>query len=215
MNNDINVKKLIVFRARICKSFEEPRNRFPAWHLVLDPYLWLMDQDPDPDPTPDPTSVFIEFKDAIKIIFLHFFLLLANKNIIFSLKNLIFCSNFVLKFYFVGIISARSTHLWEKGRIRSQIRIRSRIRIHTSDKWIRIREAKNLRILPHCHIGWRNRFLESLNVYKFGLRAGYRFVGRIRIRFCWEVKSKKKRLILPSNRQWTMETIRRKTIRWT
>jgi hypothetical protein len=23
-----------------------------------------------------------------------------------------------------------------------------------------------MRILPHCHIGWRNRFIESLNVYK-------------------------------------------------
>jgi hypothetical protein len=39
----------------------------------------------DPDPTPDPTPFFIDFKDAKK--------------------------NFVLKCYFAGIISVRSTHL--------------------------------------------------------------------------------------------------------
>ncbi len=40
--------------------------------------------------------------------------------------------------------------------------------IHTSVNWIRIRirDAQNMRILPHCHIGWRNRYLESLTVYK-------------------------------------------------
>ncbi len=69
--------------------------------------------------------------------------------------------------------------------------------------------------VPACqatYLRWRNRFLESLNVYK---AIGISFVGRIRIRFCWEVKSKKKRLILSSNRYWIMETTRWKTIRWT
>ncbi len=45
----------------------------------------------------------------------------------------------MLKFHFASIILVHSTPfiiLWEKGRIRS------RIRIHTSDYWIRIREAQ-------------------------------------------------------------------------
>ncbi len=42
-----------------------------------------------------------------------------------------FEEHFVIEFYFAGIISVRSTHLWEKGRIRSRIRIR------TADYWIR------------------------------------------------------------------------------
>jgi hypothetical protein len=53
-----------------------------------DPYLWLVD--PDQYPTPDPTPFFGDYR-----------------HIIFSLKNLIFCS----------------THLWQKGRIRGRIRI--------------------------------------------------------------------------------------------
>ncbi len=81
-----------------------------------DPYLWLT----------DPTSFFSDFKDAN-----FFILLLTRRHITFSLKNLIFCSNFVLKFYFASNISARSTPLWEKGRIWTWSRIR--IRVHTSD----------------------------------------------------------------------------------
>ncbi len=42
----------------------------------------------------------------------------------------------MLKFYIAGVISVRSTHLWEKRRIQSRIRIR------TSYYWIRIREAQ-------------------------------------------------------------------------
>ncbi len=44
---------------------------------------------------------------------------------IFSIKNLIFCQNFVLKFYIASIIAVRSIPSW--------IRIRGRIRIRTSD----------------------------------------------------------------------------------
>ncbi len=45
---------------------------------------------------------------------------------------------------------------------------------------------------------------------------GYRdIVCGYQIRLCWEVKSKVKRLFLPSNRQRTMEATRWKTIRWT
>ncbi len=53
-----------------------------------DPYLWPMD--PDPDPTPDPTPFFFNFKDAKKKKNSYFFILLAHRHIIFSLKNLIF-----------------------------------------------------------------------------------------------------------------------------
>jgi hypothetical protein len=67
--------------------------------------------DPDPDPTPDPTPIFLDFKDAE--IFHTFFLNLAHRHIIFSLKNLTFCQNFALKFYFACIISVRTT-LYEK-----------------------------------------------------------------------------------------------------
>ncbi len=76
------------------------------------------------------------------------FLELTGRHIIFSLKNLFFCKNFVSKSYFAIIISVLSTPIWEKGRIRSWIRI--------SDYWIRIREAKNIRIpntrLWSCHV---------------------------------------------------------------
>jgi hypothetical protein len=51
-----------------------------------------MDPDPAPDPTPDLTPFFfIEFKDAKKIFLFHiFFLELAHRHIIFSLKIFIF-----------------------------------------------------------------------------------------------------------------------------
>jgi hypothetical protein len=65
----------------------------------------------DPDPTPDPTPSFIDFKDAKKIFFTCiFFLELANRQIIFSLKKK-FAKIIVLKCYSAGIISVRSTHL--------------------------------------------------------------------------------------------------------
>jgi hypothetical protein len=67
-----------------------------------------MDLDPDPDPTP----FFVDFKDAEKNNFLRYFCL-AHRHIIFSLKNLFFSKNFVLKSYLA--------------------------RICTSDSWIRIR----------------------------------------------------------------------------
>ncbi len=73
-----------------------------------DPYLWLMD--PDSDPTPDPTTFFIDFKDAKKYFFLIFSYHLPTGTSPSDSKN------FVLKFYFVGIISVRSTHFWDKGR---------------------------------------------------------------------------------------------------
>ncbi len=85
------------------------------WHFGADPHLWLMD--------PDPTSFFNDFKEVKKKF--NFFLITYAQYIIFSLKNLIFCWSFVLRFYLSSIISVRSRHLWEKGRIR--------IRIRTSD----------------------------------------------------------------------------------
>jgi hypothetical protein len=77
-----------------------------------DLYLWQT----DPDPTPDPTPFFSHFSQDEKKVFFHiFFILVTSRNIIFSLRNLIFCENFVLKFYFSSIISVRSTpHLYEK-----------------------------------------------------------------------------------------------------
>jgi hypothetical protein len=63
------------------------------------------------DPDPDSPPFFIGFKNAKKYLFSYFFFYLAHKHIIFSFKNLIFCKNCVLKFYFAGIISVRSTHL--------------------------------------------------------------------------------------------------------
>jgi hypothetical protein len=49
--------------------------------------------DPDPDP------FLNDFKDARKIIFVIFFLKTYPQEIIFSLKNLFFCTFFVLKCY--------------------------------------------------------------------------------------------------------------------
>ncbi len=83
--------------------------------------LWLM----DPDPT---FFCSVTLRMQKKNNFSHiFFLELAHRHIIFSVKNKIFCKNFVLKSYFASIIS-------EKARIR--------IRIRTSDLWIRILEAQ-------------------------------------------------------------------------
>ncbi len=56
------------------------------WHFGADPYLWLMD------------PFFSDFKDTKKNSY--FFLKLARRHTISSLKNLIYCKNFVLKFFF-------------------------------------------------------------------------------------------------------------------
>jgi hypothetical protein len=65
----------------------------------------------DPDPIPDPTHFFIDFKDVKKILFSYFFLITCpDANHLWS-KNSIFAKILVLKFYFAGIISVRSTHL--------------------------------------------------------------------------------------------------------
>jgi hypothetical protein len=56
---------------------------------------------------PDPTPFFRDFKDAKQIKFSYF----THRHIIFKLKNLMFFSNFVLKYYFESIISVRSTLL--------------------------------------------------------------------------------------------------------
>ncbi len=58
-------------------------------------------------PDPDPTPFFRDFKDAKQINFSYF----NHRHIIFKLKNLMFFSNFVLKYYFASIISVRSTLL--------------------------------------------------------------------------------------------------------
>jgi hypothetical protein len=73
-----------------------------------------------------------------RFCFIFFFIIFQQTHHLQS-KKLNFLSNFVLTFYFVGIISVCSTHLWEKGRILNWIRIR------TSDYWmriLRIREAQ-------------------------------------------------------------------------
>ncbi len=86
------------------------------WHFGADPYHWLKDPDPDPVPTPDPSPFFIDFKIAkIKYNF-HIFSYNLPTGTATSVKD------FVLKLYFAGTISVRSTHLWEKGRILSRIR---------------------------------------------------------------------------------------------
>jgi hypothetical protein len=54
------------------------------WHFDADPYLWLLD--------PDPTPFYSDFKDANKIFILFTYnFIKISYNIIFSLKNLIFC----------------------------------------------------------------------------------------------------------------------------
>ncbi len=59
---------------------------------IRGPYLWLM----DPDPTLDQTPFFCDKKK----ISLYFFLINYPQDHYFSLKNLILCLSFVLKFYF-------------------------------------------------------------------------------------------------------------------
>jgi hypothetical protein len=65
----------------------------------------------DPDPTPDPTNFFIDFKDAKKKKFSYFFLITCPQAHRLQTKKFYFLLNFVLKFYFAGIISVRSTHI--------------------------------------------------------------------------------------------------------
>ncbi len=68
------------------------------WHFAADPHLWLID--------PDPTPFFNDLKKGCTIHFfsLYFFLIIIRKHIILNLNNLIFCKNYVLKFYFAIII---------------------------------------------------------------------------------------------------------------
>jgi hypothetical protein len=68
--------------------------------------------DPDPDPTPDPTPFFIDYKDT-NFFSSYFVLITFPQANIFSLKNLIFCQNFVLKFYFASLFQS-VTHFYEK-----------------------------------------------------------------------------------------------------
>jgi hypothetical protein len=95
----------------------------------------------DPEPTPDPIPFFSDLKDAKNYFFFFIFFLLTYmqpcRHTIFSLKNYqFFAKNFLIQFYFASIISVRSTLLWEQGRIR----------IRTSDYWIRARETQRIRI---------------------------------------------------------------------
>jgi hypothetical protein len=64
---------------------------------------------------PDPTPLFIDFKDAKKISY--FFLITSTS---LSIYKHFLGTNFVLKFYFAGIISVGSTHsnytLMRKGK---------------------------------------------------------------------------------------------------
>jgi hypothetical protein len=59
------------------------------------------------DPDPDPTPLFIDFKVAKKSLFFFSHNLPTGA----SSSNLIFGKNFVLKCYFAGIVSVRSTQL--------------------------------------------------------------------------------------------------------
>ncbi len=87
-----------------------------------DPHLWLV----------DPTSFFIHFKDAKKIFFSYFFLITCPQAHHLPSKKITFAKILCKKFYFAGITSVHSTHLWEKRRIR----------IRTSDLRIRIWKAQ-------------------------------------------------------------------------
>ncbi len=78
------------------------------------------------------SSVTLPMQKKIFFFYIYFFLQLTRMHIIFSLKNVILCSNFVLKFYFASIISVHSSPLWEKGKIQ----------VRTCDQRIRIREAQ-------------------------------------------------------------------------
>jgi hypothetical protein len=74
----------------------------------------------------------------------------------------------MLKFYFAGIISACLTHLWEKGRIRSRIRIREAQKHPNSDPqhwclWFNTYKLK----LEHPSSHWRP---SSFRDYPDGLR---------------------------------------------
>ncbi len=119
----VTAHKARVFEVRSSKGrswFRQWNNQ--CWGPVLfwygsgspDPYLWLLD--PDPAQSPDPTSFFIYFKDVPKNIFFIYFLITCPQAQHLHSKK--FCKNFVLKLHFAGIISVRSTPLWEKGRIR-------------------------------------------------------------------------------------------------
>ncbi len=95
-----------------------------------DPCLWLM------DPDPDPAMFVIDLQDVIKkLIFEHNFFCL-----------LLFIATFTS--FFKDKKSKRVTKYWESRFVLlflhddRRIRIQSRIRIHTFDYWIRIREAQ-------------------------------------------------------------------------
>jgi hypothetical protein len=94
---------------------------------------------------PDPTPFFNEFKDAKKLNFFVFFLITCPQAYHFPSKKF----NFVLKFHFAGIISVRSTHLKEKIRIRSQIRIRRPKNIRILRIRFRIPNTDYKQILKH------------------------------------------------------------------
>ncbi len=129
---DIKIKH--IWEKTFCFSiYVRPYAAYQCWGSVTfwcgsgspDPYLWLIDPDPVPDPTPDPTHFFINLR-IIKIKKIsYFFLLSCIQAHHFQSNKFNFYYNLVFKCYFAGIISVRSTHLWEKGRVRCQIRIRS------------------------------------------------------------------------------------------
>ncbi len=71
--------------------------------------------DPDPDPTPDPTPFFIDFRDAKKFVFIFFLNSFSVGTLFFSLKNLIFCLNFVLNFILQALFQS-AQHFLRKGK---------------------------------------------------------------------------------------------------
>ncbi len=88
-----------------------------------------------------PTPFFSDLRCKKNIYFfaVFFFITCLPTGTLSSVLKLIFLQKFCVKILFcnfASIVSVRSTHSWEKGRIRSRIRI--------SDKWIRM--AQNLRI---------------------------------------------------------------------
>ncbi len=93
----------------------------------LDPYHWPI----------DPTPFFDDLKDVKKLFFSYFFLITYPQVHHLQSQKFNFLPKFCFKILFCqALFSVRSRHFWEKGRIGSRIRIR------TSDLWIRIREVQ-------------------------------------------------------------------------
>ncbi len=122
--------------------------------------------DPDPDRTPDSTPFFPDLKDAKKNFFRVFFLKLAHRHIIFSLKNLIFCYNFVLNF----ILQALPYFSLLNTFMRKRWGFESGFVVLTNGSGSRSKRPKNMRIL-------------RIRVPNTGLNKYFRFVAKFFLSF--------------------------------